>query len=196
LRNNSTQQERCHARKNPDRQGQTHRDRQTVDLGRRRDASGPQEVGRHAVILLIADHHAVDKLFKQYEQRKDKGSSEEKRALAEKICLELTVHTIIEEKIFYPEVREAVKNSDEMFDEAEVEHTTLKQLIAAIKKAAPDDTLFDANVKVLGEYVKHHVEEEHEDMFPKARKSKLGLEAIGITMAARKAALMEGKLPQ
>lgn len=149
-----------------------------------------------AIALLKSDHDAVDKLFKQYESRKDKTAPDEKQALAEKICLELTVHAIIEEEIFYPAVRDAVKAIDGMLDEAEVEHGSLKRLMAAIRNSEPKDDLYDAHVKVLGEYVKHHVEEEHEEMFPKVKKSKLDLIELGAALAARKAALMEGKRPQ
>lgn len=159
------------------------------------DAKSEARAGKKpdAVALLRADHEAVDKLFKQYESRKDKMNADEKRALTENICMELTAHTIIEEEIFYPQVREAVKDSDEMLDEAEVEHGSLKDRIAAIKAGDPDTGMFDANVKVLAEYVKHHVEEEHEEMFPKVKKSKLDLKELGARMADRKAQLMEGK---
>ena len=94
------------------------------------------------------------------------------------------------EEIFYPVVREAI-DDDDLMNEAVVEHTTAKDLIAQIQSMRVSDPMYDAVVKVLGEYINHHVEEEQDEIFPKARKSKLDLEEIGREMAERKEVLLE-----
>jgi iron-sulfur cluster repair protein YtfE (RIC family) len=111
--------------------------------------------------------------------------------LARQICMELTVHAQIEEEIFYPAAREALGDEGEdLLNEAKVEHESLKELIAKIEGSGSDDELFDANVKVLGEYVKHHVKEEQNEIFPKCRKSDMDLKALGEELAERKKQLM------
>ena len=139
-----------------------------------------------AIKLLKTDHKEVDTYFKQYETLEDES---EKQALALKICIALIVHAQIEEEIFYPAAREAL-NDDDLLDEAEVEHASAKQLIAEIQAMQVGDRLFDAKVTVLGEYIKHHVEEEETEMFPEARESGLDLKALGLQMAERKMQLM------
>ncbi len=105
----------------------------------------------------------------------------------------MTIHAQIEEEIFYPAAREVeTRESEPLLDEAEVEHGSLKDLIADIEGGSrEDDDLFDARVKVLGEYVKHHVKEEEGELFPKIRKTKLDLEEVGARLAARKEELAE-----
>lgn len=144
-----------------------------------------------AVDLLDADHIAVKKLFTAYKKLCDHdGSTDEKREIAEQICKQLTVHAQIEEEILYPELREAI-DSDDLLDEAEVEHGTAKDLIAQISGMNPDDDLYDARVTVLGEYIDHHVTEEREQIFVKARKSRLDLVAMADELSQRKMELME-----
>jgi len=145
-----------------------------------------------ACSLLDADHRAVKKLFNQYDElagSKAKSSIEKRRELAERICMELTVHAQIEEEIFYPAVRAAIKEQD-LLDEATVEHASAKDLIAQIQSTSEVDDMFDAKVKVLGEYIDHHVKEERNEMFPKARASKLDLVAMRDELQARKEELM------
>jgi hemerythrin superfamily protein len=139
-----------------------------------------------AIKLLKDDHKEVNAWFKEYEGLEQDA---EKQALADKICLALTVHTQIEEDIYYPVTREAI-DDDDLLDEAEVEHASAKQLIAEIQAMKAGDRLFDAKVTVLGEYIDHHVEEEEGEMFPESRASDLDLKALGIKMAARKQELM------
>jgi len=139
-----------------------------------------------AIALLKSDHKEVKGWFKQYEKLDDDG---EKGELAARICKALTVHTQIEEEIFYPEVR-AETEEDDLLDEAKVEHASAKQLIAEIEGMEAGEELYDAKVKVLGEYVNHHVEEEEEELFPKVRKSALELGEMGERMKARKGELM------
>ena len=145
-----------------------------------------------ACSLLDTDHKNVKKLFNAYEElagSKAASAPQKKRELANQICAELTVHTRIEEEIFYPAVREAIKETD-LLDEAEVEHASAKELIAQIESATDIDDMFDAKVKVLGEYIDHHVKEERNEMFPKARATQLDLVAMREQLAARKEELM------
>ncbi|MBT9566834.1 MAG: hemerythrin domain-containing protein [Thiobacillus sp.] len=148
---------------------------------------------KDACDLLDADHKAVTKMFKEYEELVEAGGNtrQKRRVLAEKICNELTVHAQIEEEIFYPPLRKALKDKM-MFDEAEVEHNSAKALIAEIQSMEPGDPLFDAKVVVLGEYVDHHVKEERKEMFPEARESKVDLVGMRDTLQARKDELMAG----
>lgn len=124
------------------------------------------EMPANALELLRADHATVTELFDQFEQMKEDVDEEEKDALVARICGELIVHTAIEEEIFYPEARDAI-GEDDLFDEATVEHASAKDLIAQLGEMEPGDELYDAKVKVLGEYVKHHIGEEQNELFPR-----------------------------
>ena len=136
-----------------------------------------------ALTLLRIDHAEVLAMFEKFDKMKSDGP--QKKALVDKICDELTVHTAIEEEILYPVTREAIKEPD-LVDEADVEHAGAKDLIAQLRKASPGSDHYDAKVKVLGEYIKHHVKEEHSEMFPQIKASKLDTKALGEQMAARK----------
>jgi hemerythrin superfamily protein len=139
-----------------------------------------------AIVLLTDDHKTVQKLFKDYEKlTQNDAEEEEKAALAQQICVELTVHAQIEEEIFYPAVRDAIEETD-LLDEAEVEHASAKDLIAQIGAMAPGEELYDAKVTVLGEYVNHHVTEEQDGIFPKVKKAKLDTAALGAELLERK----------
>ncbi len=139
-----------------------------------------------AVAMLKADHKKVSGLFEDFE--KSRAATVKKRLVAQ-ICLELTVHTTLEEEIFYPAVKAALKDH-ELVPEANVEHASVKDLIAQVEGVEPDGEVYDARVKVMGEFVKHHVKEEQNEMFPKAKKTKLDMLELGAQMAARKAELM------
>lgn len=143
-----------------------------------------------ATALLQRDHAEVKKLFKQYEKLADaEADGQERSELANRICAMLTVHATIEEEIFYPAAREA-EVDDDLLDEAQVEHASVKDLIAQIESMSPDDELYDAKVTVLGEYVDHHVQEEEGEMFPKCRKADMDLAALAEALAERKSELM------
>lgn len=146
-----------------------------------------------ACTFLDADHKAVKKMFKAYEeltQSRARDVAQKKMDLAHEICQELTVHAAIEEEIFYPALREALKET-EALAEAEVEHAGAKDLIAQIEAMDQADQMFDAKVKVLGEYIDHHVKEERNQIFPKARASRgLDLVAMREELQSRKDALM------
>jgi hemerythrin superfamily protein len=139
-----------------------------------------------ATSMLRADHKRVSELFEQYQATR---SSAKKKRLVAEICTELTVHAQVEEEIFYPAVKAALKDKV-LVPEATVEHASLKALIAQVEGIEPDGEMFDAKIKVLSEFVKHHVKEEQGEMFPKAKTSKLDLKALGAQMAARKAELL------
>ena len=141
-----------------------------------------------ALEMLAADHRKVERMFQQYEQGKD-GDDEARRQLAEKICNELTVHTQIEEELFYPWLRENLEEPD-LVEEALVEHQSAKTLISQIQGSEVDDT-YDAKVTVLGEYIKHHVQEEENEIFPQVRGNQEELDELGQELAARKMELME-----
>jgi hypothetical protein len=135
-----------------------------------------------AITLLKADHRKVEELFEQYEKARGR-----KADIAKQICLELTVHTMIEEEIFYPACREAGVESD-MMDEAGVEHDGAKVLVAELENGQPGDEYFDAKVKVLSEDIKHHVkeEEQRDGIFASARAAGIDLDALGDRIEARK----------
>jgi len=141
-------------------------------------------------LLLTRDHTEVHALFKQYDKLAEaEAPASDRQAKAEEICTKLTAHAAAEEEIFYPAAQKAGIESD-LLDEAEVEHASAKDLIAQIRGMAPDEDLYDAKVKVLGEYIDHHVKEEEEEMFPKCRKSKMDLAGLAKQVAEREAELM------
>ena len=142
--------------------------------------------GPDAIALLKADHRAVEKLFGQFEKARD---DQRKKALADKICLELKVHMQVEEEIFYPTSREFLEDED-IVDEAVVEHAAAKDLIAEIETMQPGEDLYDAKVTVLQEQIEHHVEEEESEYFPKLQKTDMDMKAVGAMLKARKAELM------
>jgi hemerythrin-like domain-containing protein len=140
-----------------------------------------------ALELLKRDHDEVDQMFSQYEDIKEGGQDQEKEDLVSQVCDALTVHAQIEEEIFYPAARKALEDEGkDLLDEAAVEHQTLKDLIARLEAAPTDDPLYDAGVKVLSEYVKHHVKEEENELFPKLRTSAMDLDGVGQRLAERK----------
>lgn len=141
-----------------------------------------------AIALLKADHRKVEDLFAKFEAAAGDGK---KKALAEQICLELTIHAKIEEDVFYPACEGAVE--EDLLQEAYVEHDGAKVLIAEIEAGGPDDAFYDAKVKVLSEQIAHHVEEEEkrvDGMFSQAREAGLDMDALGERMAAEKQQLM------
>ena len=147
----------------------------------------PVPAAKDAVALLRADHEAVSQLFAEYEKTR---SVPNKKALVAKICTALSVHAQIEEEIFYPAVKAALKDKL-LVPEAAVEHAGVKDLIAQLKGLEPDGEMYDAKVKVLSEYVKHHVKEEQNEMFPKARASSIDMAELGARMVARNDDLMD-----
>ncbi|MCK9619204.1 MAG: hemerythrin domain-containing protein [Methylobacter sp.] len=142
-----------------------------------------------ATALLRADHEHVSDLFEEYE---DSRSSAKKKRIVEELCNELTVHAQIEEEIFYPAVKRALKDK-ELIPEARVEHDTLKGLIAQVEGEEPDGEMFDAKIKVMREYVKHHVKEEQDEIFPKAKSTDLDMMELGAKLSERKEELLAAR---
>jgi hemerythrin-like domain-containing protein len=141
-----------------------------------------------AIALLKQDHREVEALFEQFEHLE---SNAEKAAMAAKICLMLKVHARIEEELLYPAAQDESDTVEEdLVDEAIVEHASAKQLIAEIEKMKPSEDLYDAKVKVLGEYVKHHVKEEENELFPQLQQSDLDLHEMGRELMERKLELL------
>jgi hemerythrin superfamily protein len=147
----------------------------------------------NAIDILKRDHDEVDALFKDYEAAKEGAIAPAKQALCRQICAALRVHAAIEEELFYPAIRRADGDLSDLVNEAAVEHQSLKDIIGRLEAAPPDDPLYDAGVKVLSEYVKHHVQEEESEIFPMTRNSAIDLTHLGQRMLARKAELQKGK---
>lgn len=138
-----------------------------------------------AVGLLKDDHREVEDLFARFEASEQ---PELRIELAQAICQALVLHAQVEEQLFYPALRQAGMDPD-LLDEAEVEHQTLARLIDEIDGARADAELFAARIKVLGEYVRHHVEEEETEIMPEARALDLDLDALGEDILALKTRL-------
>jgi hemerythrin superfamily protein len=173
----------------------TQRKKQSAPAARRRNGTG-EAVG--ATTMLREDHRSVEKLFREFEAEE---SGDRKAELARRACNELVVHAMLEEEIFYPACRE-IEALAGALDEAQVEHDTVKLLIRDVLARSPGDPYYDARVKVLSEYVKHHVAEEEKPdggVFAQARTARLDMKALGERLQARKAELMEqaesGRLP-
>lgn len=139
-----------------------------------------------AIALLKADHEAVNQLFSEFANTR---SPADKKALVAEICTVLRVHVQIEEEIFYPAIQAALKDKL-LVPEALVEHAGVKELMAQLQDVEPDGKIYDARVKVLSEYVRHHVKEEHNEMFPMVKTSSVDLLELGERMSARKDELL------
>jgi hypothetical protein len=143
-----------------------------------------------AIKLLTADHREVKGLFQEYQALVDQeAEDDEKQPIAHQICVMLTIHATIEEEIFYPAAQASIKEP-ELVDEANVEHASAKDLIAQLEASDPSDSLYDAKVKVLGEFIDHHVKEEESELFPQTRRARLDMQALGEQLVQRKSALM------
>ena len=134
--------------------------------------------------VLRDDHRCVERLVREYDAATD---AIDKVALSERLCLLLTVHAQIEEEIFYPALRSAGFPSDTL-DEAVVEHITVRQLVADVESASPEDALLDAKVRVLGEYVLRHAQDEEATLFPAAAEQ-IDLDQLGMRLSSRRAQL-------
>ena len=151
--------------------------------------SNPQE-DFDAISLLTEDHKKVKTLFKEFEEHHREKDADGAAESATQICNELSVHASLEEELFYPEVRKAMKDG-ELINEAEVEHASAKELIAQIESMDGSEEKFAATVTVLGEYIDHHVKEEQNEIFPQAKKAKVDMNALGEKMMERKQELLE-----
>jgi hemerythrin superfamily protein len=148
----------------------------------------PDQSKSDAIALLKADHRKVEDLFTKFEAAK---GAAKKQTLVQQICTELSVHTVIEEEIFYPACKGKIE--EELLSEAYVEHDGAKVLVAELLASAPDEAFYDAKVKVLSEQIEHHVHEEEqrsEGIFAQARAAGLDMDELGDRMKARKEALL------
>jgi hemerythrin superfamily protein len=155
----------------------------------RATSKAASDAPRDAIALLKQDHRTVEELFDRFEEADD----DELQAIAERVCQLLTIHAQIEEEILYPAAQEAFADEEELdlVNEANVEHQSAKDLIAKIEGMTAEDETFKATVKVLGEYVKHHVKEEEGELFPELKKTELDLKEMGVQLNERKMALMQ-----
>lgn len=151
--------------------------------------------GIDATTLLKKDHATVKALFKEYEEASDRAWKK-KHAIVETLRQELTIHTRIEEEIFYPALA-ALKSKDakRMAVEAKEEHALVKIVLGQLQAAEPGNLEFDAKVKVLKDTVLHHVKEEEGEIFPQIRDgiSQEDLKALGARLEARKEELQRGE---
>jgi hemerythrin superfamily protein len=155
--------------------------------------SGKQKSGgvADALGLLKADHDKVKALFQEFDAIKGKyGQDRRKNDLVDEICFELTLHTMLEEEIFYPALREAIDDED-LIDEADVEHAGARELIGQLEIMVPGDDHYDATVTVLGEEIAHHFEKEEGELFEAARDAGIDLDDLGVQLAARREELEE-----
>jgi hemerythrin superfamily protein len=144
-----------------------------------------------AIELLKQDHREVEALFKEFEKLEQDGEEAVEQIIAT-ACTELKVHDKLETEVFYPAIREqaADEEVEDLLNEAEVEHTSVRTLIQTIEGMDAGDEKRNAHFTVLMEYVKHHVKEEEKEMFPKLKKLDVDLEQLGERMKERKAELM------
>lgn len=139
-----------------------------------------------AIELLDADHLEVHQLFASYADLvRAHAPAPQRRALAEEICMELTIHARLEEELFYPAVREALCD-EALVDEAEDQHGGQREFIARILAMRPEDPLYDAKVAVLRDYVERHVRQERERVFNRVLAARIDLHALGRALARRK----------
>ena len=152
-----------------------------------------------AITVLKDDHRHVKHLFEQFEAAEDRRA---KAILVKEAILELKIHTTIEEEIFYPAVRKAMKKAigkeetADVMDEADEEHHVAKLLIAELETMKASDDHWEAKFTVLSENVLHHVKEEEGEMFPKARELDIDYDALGQRMLARKEELKAAGVPE
>ena len=153
-------------------------------MAKRHKTSTRTQRSTDAIAVLKADHRQVEEWFAQFSKSR---TNSRKQQLASQICAALTIHTRIEEEIFYPAFLAATADKD-MHHEAVVEHDGAKKLIAQIEAMRAGDDYFEAKVTVLSEMIKHHVKEEEQPggMFAEAKKSNMDLKTLGEQLLARK----------
>jgi len=150
--------------------------------------TGTSEVTfENAISMLKADHRKVESLFKEFDGANDEATQQR---VAREIVQELTVHAELEEQVFYPAMQAKLPEENALLMEAVLEHGSLKMMISQIEETGPGDALFKPAVKVLKEYVQHHVKEEENELMPKASRAGVDLEAVGQEMAELKQELL------
>jgi hemerythrin superfamily protein len=141
--------------------------------------------------MLVADHDAINAMLERL--RTARLDPQRKGALVREICMAQRVHMMLEEEIVYPAVRRVLGEEARM-EESQAQHDAIKPLLAQLASMRPGDIHFDASIAVLGEYIRLHVEQEYEEVFPRVRGSGLNLRALGEQMRARKRALMSATI--
>lgn len=154
-----------------------------------RGASGAKN---KIIAMLKADHKKAKKAFRDFEKMDPQEDPQQCQALVQQTLAEVEVHAELEEQIFYPAARGAIKEED-LIDEAEVEHMTAKVLIEQLKGMGPDDEKYAATFKVLGEYLKHHIEEEEGEMFKQLGQAGAEWDAVLEEMQSQRQQLMQEK---
>jgi hemerythrin-like domain-containing protein len=162
----------------------------------------PRETARSAssartelLKMLKEDHKKVKKAFQDFERLDKQKQGDECQALVLQTCADLSLHTMLEEEIFYPAIRDAMRDQS-LIDEAEVEHATAKTLIADLQQLPPEDRTYAATFKVLAEYVQHHIKEEESEIFPQLTRAKLDWDDLQQQMTVRRQSLEDELLPQ
>ena len=143
---------------------------------------------RNAIDMLLDDHKRVQKLFKDFEKL-DREDEESVQELVEMTCMELQIHSVLEEELFYPAVRAHVEGGqvEDRLNRAEVEHEAADELIAKLQDLGPGDAMYAAYFGVLSDYVRHHIREEEKELFPAASAaSGLDLQQLGEDMRQRR----------
>lgn len=148
-----------------------------------------------AIMLLKSDHETVKALFKRFEKAEDADDCEKCKAIADQAIAELKIHATIEEELFYPAVRQQIEDEDGIMDEADEEHHEAKVLIAELELMSGEEDHYCAKFTVLAENVRHHIEEEEGEMFPKAAKTQIDFAALGARMLERKKELERDGVP-
>lgn len=138
-----------------------------------------------AVAILLDDQNKINQHFREFRLLYLAGGLAEAERVAQQICRELTIHTTLEEEIFYPEARAAI-DTPKLVDEAKARHAIAREFIAQIMGGFIADKIYAARVGMLGEYVSHHLREEQQELFPRVRQSELDMNEIGARMLARK----------
>ncbi len=143
-----------------------------------------------ALSLLTADHNRVRGLFARFQAAEEVKDTAKMTELAAKIIVELEVHTTIEEEIFYPALQGALPDASDLLEEAQAEHRQVKAMIAQLQAMGTADVSMDALVAELNRAIEHHVKEERDELFPKAKAAQgLDLDALGVQMRERQQAL-------
>ncbi len=143
-----------------------------------------------AIAFLRAEHDRVEDLFASFDEIKYGRADADKQRVVGEICRELRLHSAVEEEIFYPAVRAEIAD-DDLMNEATVEHDGIERLVADLEAMAPEDDMVNAKMHVLDAYVTHHVREEEENIFPKARECAIDLLALAAKMARKRAKLVQ-----
>jgi hemerythrin-like domain-containing protein len=151
---------------------------------------GNSKAKSEIIEMLMEDHKRAKRAFREGEKLTEQEDNEALEQLVQQTCAELQVHATLEEELFYPAIREAIKETD-LLDEAEIEHASAKDLIAQLESMTADDPKFAATFKVLGEYVKHHIKEEEGELFEQLDRTRVQWEPLLQEIQARREQLMQ-----